>query len=516
MSDQAVAELLRSDNPLVVIEASAGCGKTHQGAEYAKDIAGSFGSGRLLILTHTHAACSVFGERTKGSGAKVDIRTIDALIAGIATAYHKPLGLPSNLASWAWQNDGEGFDIMAAKVAAFLTRQPMVAKALARRYPVVICDEHQDSSADQHAIVMALHHGGAKLRVFSDPLQRIYGRKKTDKAARIDKERWSAFKQTAACEKLDYPHRWKTGCPELGKWILSARQCLKNGVPIDLTGTLPASLTVLPADNLAPHRRGYQLSKDQRRPINNLVENTDQIMILASQNDLVGALRAFWWRSIPIWEGHTRKALAGLVAVLREKSGDAEALADGLVAFVGTIAVGCSRSSHGDRLCQEVREGCASKTRGKPANIQAIARCILDDPTHVGVAAALAILRDLIDGKQVGFNQIMVDNRVEFRDAIRLGLFADPDEAFAEIARKRSYAKPSPPARVLSTIHKAKGLECDNAMVMACDDKQFTSTYYARCKMYVAISRAKRSLTLVVPTTNPSPLFKVRIGAVTG
>ena len=32
----------------------------------------------------------------------------------------------------------------------------MIATAAARRYPVVLCDEHQDSSGDQHAIVMAL------------------------------------------------------------------------------------------------------------------------------------------------------------------------------------------------------------------------------------------------------------------------------------------------------------------------------------------------------------------------
>ena len=263
MSDEAVAELLRSSHPLVVIEASAGCGKTYQGAEYAKDIASSLGSGRLLILTHTHAACGVFSERTKGSGMRVEIRTIDALIAQIATAYHKTLGLPSNLTSWAWQNKGKGFDIMAAKVTAFLTSQPMVAKVLARRYPVVICDEHQDSSADQHAIVMALHRGGAMLRIFGDPLQRIYGGK-SNKNARIDRERWDALKQAAACEKLDHPHRWEDGCPELGKWILSARQCLEKEIPIDLTGVLPASLTVLVADSR--HRRDDPCAENRLSP----------------------------------------------------------------------------------------------------------------------------------------------------------------------------------------------------------------------------------------------------------
>ncbi|WP_449423787.1 ATP-binding domain-containing protein [Rhodanobacter lindaniclasticus] len=89
------------------------------------------------------------------------------------------------------------------------------------------------------------------------------------------------------------------------------------------------------------------------------------------------------------------------------------------------------------------------------------------------------------------------------------GAFSDVEEGFSEIARRRSYSCPSPPQRTLSSIHKAKGLECDHVMVMACDRTQFSSTSYSKCKMYVALSRAKRSLALVVPDTNASPLFKV-------
>lgn len=508
MSDEAVAKLLRSNEPLVIIEASAGCGKTYQGAAYARDVISSIGSGRLLILTHTHAACAVFAERTQGAGSRVEIKTIDALIAQIATAYHKPLGLPRDLSSWAWHDNGHGFDIMATKVAAFLRLRPMVARALAQRYPVIICDEHQDSNVDQHGVVMSLRNGGAVLRIFGDPLQRIYGAK-TDKAARIDRERWEALKDAGASDKLKVPHRWKDGCPALGEWILSARTCLENGQPINLTGPLPASLRILVGNNTAQTRTSYQLSKTHRPPIDKLVRASDQLMILASQNDLVAALRAFWWRTIPIWEGHTREALAAMVNVLRTGHGNAEALAEGLVAFVGTVAVGFSKSSHGDRLINEIRNGATRPTTGKPANIQAIARCLLADPSHTGAAAALDLIRAYIEAKAAGFDTVKLDLRSEFKDAIRIGQFASADEAFTEISRKRSYARPSPPKRVLSSIHKAKGLECDNVLLMACDKAQFTTTSYAKCKMYVALSRARNSLTLVIPDNNPSPLFKL-------
>jgi DNA helicase-2/ATP-dependent DNA helicase PcrA len=35
MTDEAVEDLLNSSEPLAVIEAPAGCGKTYQGARYA-------------------------------------------------------------------------------------------------------------------------------------------------------------------------------------------------------------------------------------------------------------------------------------------------------------------------------------------------------------------------------------------------------------------------------------------------------------------------------------------------
>jgi len=46
-------------------------------------------------------------------------------------------------------------------------------------------------------------------------------------------------------------------------------------------------------------------------------------------------------------------------------------------------------------------------------------------------------------------------------------------------------------------------------MVMACDKAQFSATHYAKCRMYVALSRAKESLTLVVSDAITTPLFKL-------
>jgi superfamily I DNA/RNA helicase len=63
-----------------------------------------------------------------------------------------------------------------------------------------------------------------------------------------------------------------------------------------------------------------------------------------------------------------------------------------------------------------------------------------------------------------------------------------------------------PPARAISTIHKSKGLEAPHVLVMPCDATTFREK--DRNLLYVAISRATESLTLVVSRSNPSPIIE--------
>jgi DNA helicase-2/ATP-dependent DNA helicase PcrA len=61
----------------------------------------------------------------------------------------------------------------------------------------------------------------------------------------------------------------------------------------------------------------------------------------------------------------------------------------------------------------------------------------------------------------------------------------------------------------LSTVHKAKGLECDRVLVLPCDGNHFADKPEHRCLLYVALSRPVRELALVVPQHDPSPLLVV-------
>ena len=414
MSDDSVRAALRSDAPLVVVEAPAGCGKTHQGADYAREIAVEGSSTRLLILTHTHAACSAFSDRTKGAGSRVEIRTIDSVITHIASAYHTGLGLPADTATWVWQRD-EGYAELAIKVARLLNRHPMIAASMAQRYPVVICDEHQDSSGDQHSVVMTLLGHGARLRLFADPMQKIFKDRTVDGACPPCD--WAELtRQAMTFECLNTPHRWASGCPDLGRWTLKMREALKTGGKVDLRNGLPPSVSIVFAENQAQRNLEYQLSRQDRKPIDNFEQSQSSLLILTHYNDTARSFRGFFNRRIPLWEGHTRSGLEKLVDALRAGQGDCVALAKAIVTFMNDVGKGFSSSAFGNKFEQEARERCTGNCRGKPATIQELARFLVVEPNHHGVAKMLRRLSEL-KNTDSDFAGIEMDCYKEFWDA---------------------------------------------------------------------------------------------------
>lgn len=504
-AERRAKKALISDESLVIVEAPAGCGKTHIASNYAAWLVSTKPRNHVLILTHTHAACDVFRTRTKAVGGSVTISTFDGFISQICAAYHQSLTLPKDVSKWARETAG-GFEELGCAALGLLHASPAVLQAIAARYPFILCDEHQDSNSYQNGIVLALRSAGSKVRIFGDPMQEIYG--KGDKQRGERKNQWNALLNTAgASEKLDHPHRWDSGCPELGTWILEAREHLRGGEPIDLSRRTPRSLSVVVAENISPRPRGFQLTKERGRTFRNLVQSKEPLMVLASQNELVNGVNAFFGHSIPIWEGHQREALSLLVRHCIEGSGNPVLIADAFRVFVQAIATGFSDSSFAKRLVKEVSEEISKPGRGKVLLIQKIAKHILATPTHVGIAMALAEL-DQLRKNNVEFSGIHINHRREYWEAVRLGKFSDPELGLAELTSQRNFGLKSMPSKVISTIHKAKGLESDHVVITAFDQSTFPNTEEKRCLLYVALSRAKHSLTIITSKDRPSPMIQ--------
>lgn len=493
-------DALLSSKSLVVVEAPAGCGKTFAGAECAHDFVSKLSRGRILVLTHTHAAADVFARRVKSNLQRVEVRTIDSFIHEIASTYHQVLGLPVDIAAWARAND-DGYGDVATKVAGLVSWRQAIGRALACRYPAVICDEHQDSTHAQEAIVRAMMNNGSLTRIFGDPMQGIY----RDPTASLG-ERWQRLLRDADDHfELETPHRWSGGSEALGQWVLSARNNLKQGRSIDLRNA-PTGVRVIRADYSEPRRGTLQFDRRHAPQVWSQIDNPAPLLVLSPHNKTVEGIRSYFARRLTIWEGHTRDKLDKLVREVEDANRDSMLVCDAFIKFLTSVATGFSESRYGKRLRREVAEECSGTARGElPPALQAVGRCIIASADHIGISNALREIR-----ANPAFSRIKVDYPREYRDAIRLGNFAVAEDGLAEMARRRNFARANMPARAVSTIHKAKGLEFERVLVLPCDEKYFADSEKSRRLLYVAISRATRSLTIVIPFEKPSALFCTR------
>ncbi len=162
------------------------------------------------------------------------------------------------------------------------------------------------------------------------------------------------------------------------------------------------------------------------------------------------ALRGFFGRRLPTWEGHVRESLATLINAVRQHKGNAANISQAVVAFLDDVATGFSPSAYSTTFLGEVCAGCVSKNSGKPATLQALARIILDEPNHKGVAKMLKRASELT-ASDPAFRDVKVDDRREFWEAVQMGQFDDSHEGFAEISRRRSCIRPQPPGKAIST-----------------------------------------------------------------
>jgi hypothetical protein len=123
--------------------------------------------------------------------------------------------------------------------------------------------------------------------------------------------------------------------------------------------------------------------------------------------------------------------------------GDRAALAVAVVAFLGKVGKGFSPGAFGDRFVREVSDGCSKNCWGKPVTIQELARFLVTEPNHCGIAKMLRRLSDLTT-TDADFAGIKIDCGKEFWEAIRLGDFDTAVNGLAEVTHRRNYSRPRP------------------------------------------------------------------------
>jgi superfamily I DNA/RNA helicase len=485
----SVEESLLSAAPFVLIEAPAGCGKTHVACDYARTLASALPEGRrVLVLAHTNAAVEEFTSRTHDLKPRIRVSTFDSLSLGLIRPYALALGLqyPVRIGEGGTRVSPATLSLKAAEV---LARCPSIADMLVQLYPTIILDEHQDASREQHAIAMRLREAGAKVRAFGDQMQRIF--------ISEGEFPWNEIRGDADhVDALSHPHRWKSDLA-LGNWILQCRERLLAAEPIDMA-TAPAAVrrnTVRGPDL----RYGAGQANDYAYQVRQLPAGTSALLT-ARKNHMV-TLRRASSNAAHFYEGSRLEHVYETFDRLEANMGSPKIMADVLLDLLQSTCTGLT-TSYRTRIEQSLMDDRLDFGRSHAVRpILDSLQCVYSSPTLEGVGRACRILLE----HPPEFLKMEKPAALRILSSLVKPL-ADPYEQLQEaighyktVSRRPNFA--------VSTVHRAKGFQFDHVLVSNVSETHFPDDDYGRRLFYVAISRCSRSLALLIPATGATRLL---------
>jgi hypothetical protein len=489
---ELIRERIVGAEPMLLIEAPAGYGKTHEAVLAASTVAQTIPEGqKVLFLTHTNGARETFNRRLKGGAAVM--KTIHAFAAELVELYSAPLGLPRPLEPFRGK---PSFDDMITLARQILERRPEIARGLAIRHPMIIVDEYQDCSEAQHQLIQLIANSApTRLRLFGDDLQAIY----EFVGALVDFGEMTANHPTV---HLTTPWRWRDHSA-MAQFVVEARRALVAAEPIDLTD-LPTCVTVSRWDGAVPGptQKGHapQCITAVRACLGG---NT---VVLTSHNSHALGLREKLPGHGRYHEGSDHEPARVLLADVIYAAGDPQALAALLVGAMQKWGQGMTKPYR-----EQVTAICTDNgvVLGGKRKIVPFSRLCEELYAEPNVAAWLRCLRSVLDGQHgiEGWRAVRVD-QIFLMARLRPGPDDDPSALLHAESRARDAIRPAP-NRGFMVIHKAKGFEFDEVVLPYCAGSLFQDELPSRRRMYVAISRAQKRLHFLVPTTDPTPLLRI-------
>lgn len=184
---QVVKHIVRSDCR-VFVEGGPGSGKTTTALWTARsylDLPTTSKSSRVLFLTFSRSAVSEIAKRSLGilSGIenRVEISTFHGLAYRVISAFGRYDGIgiaPINVQSEARrkllgnESNQITYDDMLPMADSLVSKWPLLSRLLAARWPLVICDEVQDTSGSQWNLLRLLN--SRRVLLLGDIGQLIY------------------------------------------------------------------------------------------------------------------------------------------------------------------------------------------------------------------------------------------------------------------------------------------------------------------------------------------------------
>jgi hypothetical protein len=489
---------IRGDAAVEVVEAAAGCGKTHEAVGAAEVMARQLAGGQeVLLLTHTNSARSVFTERLAAAGARARMQTIDSLALEIVQRYAPHLKLTQPVEPGATHRGHPTFEQVRAHAVALLRDAPAVAEGLAFRHPVILVDEHQDSTADQHALAAAIAScPGVRIRYFGDRLQAIYGYAGGGEA-------WDSLCAEHEPVELNVGHRWAKN-PPLRDWLLDVRAALLAGEPIDLRER-PACVTVHEWSGQAPAPRQPGYCPGVLHAFGALDLPERSAVLIGDGAHGYGLVEKLGKATgMTLYEGSdTSEARAWL-----ERAMDAEGDPAQLSLLLGRVMNAWGSGFPPSEL-RKLKAICTSTgiQTGRHQTILPLIDACRPIYEQATVTAWLRALRHVLaHHAAIGWRPIR-------RDPARL-LYAtaedtdDPLTALQAAARVRA-TRSRPSHRAVMTIHRAKGAEFGTVVLPYVSASHFSDSHEDAKRLYVALTRAQSTLHLMLCRDDPSPRFRL-------
>ncbi|MGH9785395.1 MAG: UvrD-helicase domain-containing protein [Terriglobia bacterium] len=496
---QDARRVLRSETRVVVVEAPAGCGKTYEAVTLARDLLATLKPRQqVLLLAHTNAATAEFRARLRNlTSTSIVVTTFDSFALELLRAYALALGLPARFR--VGPAGSVPFADLAPKLNALLSRAPTIARHLAVHYPVLIADEHQDASRDQHALVKVLLDAGvARVRLFGDPMQSIY-----DFDGHL--VAWhDVLALGDAVIQLDEPWRWRS-TPEFAAWITAGRRDLANGQRLRvLSGAQHVDTVRIAAQDDAPHFMSGRPVQGLKGPLMRILKRVDSsVLILTRHNRHVLGMRKLLGTFAPVYEGADVEPAYEFLDAVEKCGRNPRRIGARVMRLLRSVSAGITAA-----VARQIKEsltadGVQVGRKKRIATVGAALSVLYDDPSPWGACEALR----RIAANPPSWLKMHLPECLRVLARVRRADEQTPAEVLDGVvqARKRSGWMPR---RSITTIHKAKGREADHVIVVHCAESVFPDDEQGRRLLYVATSRARRSVTLIVPGSRPTPLLR--------
>jgi DNA helicase-2/ATP-dependent DNA helicase PcrA len=521
-------DVVQATERRLIVFGGAGSGKTTVALWSALHFLGSGGARpwhRVLFLTFSRTAVREIARRSGRALAnmrdRVEIHTFHAFANRLVSAFGRYAGLGRDLPPFRSSAEAN----LLGKSAGYLSyddliplalkiiRTPHVRDLVAERWPLVICDEFQDTDNGQWELLAELAAGGARLLMLADPNQMIYG-----------------FLASRG-----------VGTHRVDEAIATAERVIDLGAPSHRDPT-----NVIPAMAAAVRRREFDHEAvdaalvGRRLQIHQDVPDEDSLTII--RQEVESAWRA-GHRSIGIF-GHSNHSVAELSAQLFAEGLDhvlvglPEAHGEALAAMEAACKFGMGREGFDQVrlrlavfLTASVRGsappplalglmgsmGLPPKVQERLNNVQqGLERAAGDGMEHL-VSAAMSVWPSLaITSGNRPWNQAARTFGALARQAQRRG--RDEDAFFTELARSVSEQRseslfegggPGGKPIQLMNFHQTKGREADVVILVYRDTDWFgheQEPFPTNSRLlYVSLTRARQRNVIILPST-PHPL----------